>query len=69
MKAHSGSDVRATVLAALAIVGCCFAAVRWAEKQRGAQRRQLEDAVQSWEAEGGAVTLNEDEEDQVLSAP
>jgi hypothetical protein len=67
MKAHSGSHVHATVLAALAIVGWCLGAIRWAEKQRGSQRRQLEDAVQSWEAEGGAVSLNEDEEDQVPS--
>ena len=59
MKSRSG-NVRATMLAAFAIVGCCVSAMRWAEKQRGTQRRQLEDAVQNWEAEGGAVALRED---------
>ena len=65
MKARSGNHVCATVFAALTIIGCCLRSMRCSEKQRVTQRLQLEDAVQTWEAEGGTVPVNEDEEDEV----
>ena len=35
------------------------------QKRRFTQSKQLEDAVQNWEGEGGAVTILEDDDEPV----
>ena len=65
MKARSANHACTIAFAALTIVGCCLGSIRWSEKQRVTRRRQLEDAVQTWEAEGGAVPASEADEDEV----
>ena len=62
MKSRCGCGVGATVLAALTIIGCCLSSMTRSEKRRGTQLKQLEEAVQNWEGEGGAVVVKDDDE-------
>jgi hypothetical protein len=68
MKSRCGCGVGATVLAALTIIGCCLGSMNRCEKRRVIQRKQLEDAVQNWEGEGGAVVVRDDDELEVSRA-
>lgn len=67
MKSRDG-HARLTVLAALLIIGCSFSSMRRCCRRRAGQRHQLDDAVQTWEAEGGAVIAEQDEEDNPAAA-
>jgi len=49
-------------VAALTIIGCCLSSMTRSEKRRGTQLKQLEEAVQNWEGEGGAVVVKDDDE-------
>ena len=69
MKSRSGNGVGATVFAALTIIGCCLSSIGCCQKQRTVQRRQLEDAVQNWEGEGGAILAREEEHEPAAGAP
>jgi hypothetical protein len=63
MKSRSACGVTATVFAALTIIGCCLSHIRLREKRRVIHQVQLEEAVENWEGEGGAViALDEDDE-------
>ena len=62
MKSRCACGVGATVLAALTIIGCCLSSMNRSQKRRINQSKQLEEAVQNWEGEGGAVVLREDDE-------
>jgi len=57
----SGS-LRAVVFAALTIIGCSVSALICCEKRRAYHRRTLDEAVQNWEGEGGAVVVEQEEE-------
>lgn len=67
MKSCSQNNITAAVFAALAIIGCSISSMRVCQKQRTHQKRQLEDAMQAWEAEGGAVVAKDDEEEEVAA--
>jgi hypothetical protein len=68
MKSRCGCGVGATVLAALTIIGCCLGSMTRSEKRRTTQRKQIEEAVQNWEGEGGAVVVRDDDELEVNRA-
>lgn len=69
MKSRSGNEVFATVCAALTIIGCCLSSIAFSHKRRTVQHQQLEEAVQNWEGEGGAVVALDLEEDETESEP
>jgi hypothetical protein len=65
MKSRSEYAVCATVVA-LTVIGCCASSMAFSQKRRVTQHKQLEEAMQNWEGEGGALpTMDEDEEKQV----
>lgn len=68
MKSREGNQVCATVFAALTIIGCCLSSMLSCHKGRTVQRKQVEEAVQTWEGEGGAVPAARDAEDEVAGA-
>jgi hypothetical protein len=55
-------DVRATVCAALVIIGFSLSALRCSETRRAVQRKFMEQAVDTWEDEGGLVVDKEENE-------
>jgi len=57
MKTHFGSRYGAAIFAAMMIIGCCLGSMGRCEKRRGEQRQQLDDALENWEGEGGAVMV------------
>ncbi|HTD65180.1 MAG TPA: hypothetical protein VK846_01455 [Candidatus Limnocylindria bacterium] len=63
MKSCSQNYVTAAVFAALTIIGCSISSMRVCHKQRTHRQRLQEEAVQTWEAEGGAVAAKDDEEE------
>ena len=65
MKLRNESHVYATVFAALTIIGCSISSMLGCQKRRGYQQRVLEDAVRTWEDEGGAVVAEIDEDEDV----
>lgn len=69
MKSRSGSrcgcGAGAAILAALTIIGCCLSSMNRSHKRRITQSKQLEEAVQNWEGEGGAVSILEDDDEPV----
>ncbi len=65
MKSRSESYVFATVFAALTIIGCSISSMMCCHKRRGYQQRVLEDAVSTWEDEGGAVVAEKDEDEDL----
>jgi hypothetical protein len=69
MKTRSSAGVCATVFAALTIIGCCLSTMARGEKRRTTCKKQLDEAVQNWEGEGGAiVAADEDEEREIARA-
>jgi len=69
-KSRSGNEVSIIVCAALGIIACCVSSMLSRHKQRITHTQQLEEAVQNWEGEGGAVVLEDDElETQSTYAP
>ncbi|HMJ88594.1 MAG TPA: hypothetical protein VK530_02200 [Candidatus Acidoferrum sp.] len=52
----------AVIFAALTIIGCCVSSMFNCRKRRVEQREQLEVAEQNWEAEGGAVRPDPEEQ-------
>ena len=63
MHLRPGSQVRAVVVvAALSIIGCSLSSLRCCRKRRVEQRKILEEAVRTWEDEGGLVVAEEDED-------
>ena len=63
MKSRSCSHVGATVFAAFMIIGFSLSALRCCERRRAEQNRFLDEAVRTWEDEGGMVVIDEDDED------
>ena len=63
MKSRDDNHVCATVFAALTMIGCSLSAMLSRHRQRHGQKQQFEEAVQTWEAEGGAVVADSDEEE------
>ena len=63
MNLRSSSHVRAAVFAALTIIGCSLSSLRCCEKRRVEQRKVLDDAVRTWEDEGGLVVAEEDDDE------
>ena len=51
----------AVVFVALTIIGCSVSALICSEKSRAYHRRTLDEAVQNWEGEGGAVVAEPEE--------
>ena len=68
MKSRCACGVTATVFAAFTIIGCCLSAIRFSEKRRVITRKQLDEAVQNWEGEGGAVIAPAEGDDDLESA-
>ena len=68
MKSRSQSHVTAAVFAALTIIGCSVSSLRCCHKQRAHQKRVLEEAMQTWEAEGGAVIAKDDKDEALVRA-
>ena len=60
----SRDHVCSAVFAAVLIIGCSLSAMWWCTKRRTGQKRQLEEAVQTWEDEGGAFVAERDENDE-----
>ena len=58
----------AVIFAALTIIGCSVSSIRACRKRRVQRERRLELAQQDWEAEGGAV-LPDPEEQSPLTEP
>jgi hypothetical protein len=58
--------INATVFAAIAIIGCCLSSMLSCHKARSHQKRFLEEAVKTWEDEGGAVPVAREEDDEEL---
>jgi len=50
------------VFAALTIIGCSLSSLRCCQQRRVEQRKVLEEAVRTWEDEGGLVVAEEDDE-------
>src|SRR4051812_34992644 len=67
MKTRSGNEVCVTVCAALGIIACCISSMVSRQKQRITQTQQLEEAVQNWEGEGGAVVARDTEDEELES--
>ena len=64
MKSNN-KHVCATVFAALTIIGCCLSSMMSCHRGRLYQRKVLEDAVNNWEDEGGALpTAREEDEEE-----
>jgi hypothetical protein len=58
------SQVRAVVVvAALTIIGCSLSSLRCCRKRRVEQRKILEEAMRTWEDEGGLVVAEKDEDE------
>jgi hypothetical protein len=57
------STQTAVVLAALCIIASSASCLVSHRRRAFATQRSIEDAVQTWEAEGGAVTVLADEEE------
>jgi hypothetical protein len=68
MKHSSGSGTCAAVFAALTIIGSCMSSILCCERQRVVHRKQLEDAVQNWEGEGGATVPFDDDDEPVFAS-
>ncbi len=66
---HSRSDnyVCAAVFAALTIIGCSLSSLCCCQNRRLEQGKVLDEAVRTWEDEGGMVVMEEDE-DEVQAA-
>ena len=65
MKSRCACGVGVTVLAAVTIIGCCLSSMNRRQKRRINQSKQLEEAAQNWEGEGGAVNIVEDDDEPV----
>ena len=65
MKTRNDSRMYATVFAALTIIGCSISSLMRCHKRRGYQTRVLEDAVRTWEDEGGAFVAEKDEDEEM----
>ena len=63
MNSRSGSRVGAAVFAALTIIGCSLRSLRCCQKRRVEQRKVLDEAVRTWEDEGGLVVAEEDNDE------
>jgi hypothetical protein len=63
MKSRSGNHVCATVFAALTIIGFSLSLLRFSEKRRAEQRKVLDEAVRTWEDEGGAFVAEADDDE------
>ena len=61
------NHVSATVFAAITIIGCCVSSMLSCHKSRTHQTKFLEDAVKTWEDEGGAVPVAREEDDEELT--
>ena len=68
MKSRDG-HVGSMVFAALLIIGCSLSSMLCGSRRRAGQQQQLEEAVQTWEAEGGAVVAERDDEDDPALMP
>lgn len=68
MKSRNESHVYAAIFAALTIIGCALSSMLRCHQRRGDQRRVLEDAVRTWEDEGGAVVAEKDEDEDLVEA-
>ncbi len=68
MKSRNESHVYATIFAALTIIGCSLSSMMCCHKRRGYHQRVLEDAVRTWEDEGGAVVAEKDEDEELVEA-
>ena len=69
MNSCSGNHVRATVFAALTIIGFSLSALRCCERRRADQQKVLAEAVRTWEDEGGFVVQDEDEDEVAGPTP
>ena len=63
MRTRSSAGVYATVFAAATIIGCCLSTMMRGERRRTTHKKQMDDAVQNWEGEGGAVIAADEDED------
>jgi hypothetical protein len=52
------------IAGALGVIASSVACMTWVERRRGRELRALEQDVQNWEAEGGAITSTEDEREE-----
>jgi hypothetical protein len=69
MRTRSSAGVCATVFAAVTIIGCCLSTMARHEKRRTTHKKQMDEAVEKWEGEGGAIVAAEkDEERQTARA-
>ena len=67
MRSRNDQDVCATVFAALLMIGCSVSSMAASRKRRLVVQKQLEEAVRTWEDEGGAIVSERDvEEEPVL---
>ena len=65
MKSRSCNEVSVAVCAALGIIACCIGSIVSRHKRRTVHSRQLEEAVQNWEGEGGAVVARDIEDEEL----
>jgi hypothetical protein len=65
MKSRSSNEVTITVCAALGIIACCMSSMLSCHKRRITHHQQLEEAVQNWEGEGGAVVVRDAEDEEL----
>jgi len=68
MKSRDHNLVRSTIFAALLIIGCSLSSMLSCHRRRCGHKKQLEEAVQTWEAEGGAVVAEQDEDEEEPAA-
>jgi hypothetical protein len=69
MKSRDDNFVCSTVFAALLIIGCSLSSMLSCYRRRCGHKQQLEEAVQTWEAEGGAVVAERDEDEEPAPVP
>jgi hypothetical protein len=67
MTSLKGRNVRTTVFAALMIIGCSISSMAIRRQRIVVQNKQLDEAVQAWEGEGGAVPVEQEEADPIHS--
>lgn len=65
MKSRNKNHLHATIFAALTIIGCSISSMLCCQKRRGCQHRVLEEAVRTWEDEGGAFVAEKDEDEEL----
>ena len=61
----SKDQSRMAVAAALIIIGCCISSICSCSRRRGYQQRQLNEAIRTWEDEGGAIMADDEDEPEL----